>query len=137
MKKAFSIVFSVTLLFSGLHVTISTHFCSGKIANHKISLSGKPTSCGMEKDEDNCPFSLPQLSGACCTDHVIIAGISDIFTKTYTTREYQNEVIQPLTIRNNPRIPPVSYQFLYTGYNPPGVSGPNSVSLENICIFLI
>jgi hypothetical protein len=137
MKKAFSIVFALTLLLSGLHVTISTHFCEGKIASHKISLSGKSASCGMEKDEDNCPFSLPQLSGSCCTDHVIIAGTSNIFTKTYPIRKYQNEVIQPLTIRNNSQIPSVSYQFLYTGYNPPGIFGSNSVSLENICILLI
>ncbi len=54
MRKLFGIMFSVMLLVPGIKISLDRHFCCGKLADVKISISGKPATCGME--EDNHPF---------------------------------------------------------------------------------
>lgn len=49
MQKVFTLIMSVILLISGMQISIDHHYCSGELVETKLSLTGKPASCGMEE----------------------------------------------------------------------------------------
>ncbi|MBE0667726.1 MAG: hypothetical protein IH593_08640, partial [Bacteroidales bacterium] len=56
MKKTISILFVCTVLLTGFQAVISTHYCGGRFADARVSLSGQLASCGMEGNEEGCPL---------------------------------------------------------------------------------
>jgi|WetSurSiteA1Bulk_404760.scaffolds.fasta_scaffold02955_3 hypothetical protein len=68
MKLLVSILISVLILLSGMHVTVATHLCGGKIAAVKVSFTGKKASCGMESDEDKQTSRETEINAHCCDD---------------------------------------------------------------------
>ena len=82
MKKGFSILLSLVLILSGVHVTVSTHFCGGKVAASEVSLSGKLATCGMEDNMSACPLQGQNIKSHCCEDIVTIYGIDNNYTSS-------------------------------------------------------
>jgi hypothetical protein len=55
MKRIFPILFSLLGFLSGMHISLATHYCQGKIAATKFSFYGEKASCGMEDYESGSP----------------------------------------------------------------------------------
>jgi hypothetical protein len=139
MKKGLSILFALVIMLSGAHFTVATHFCGGKVAASKVSLSGKLASCGMEGTEESCPVPGNHLTTHCCDDQFKIIGIVDNFTAPVSLLyENPNTLLQIFYV-------PASQSFstittsnnFYTNFNPPGRFLANAVSLNDICVFRI
>jgi hypothetical protein len=139
MKKGFSILLVLVLILSGVHVTISTHFCGGKPAASEVSFSGKLATCGMEGNETTCPLQGQNIKSHCCEDVISLCGIDNNYTYSSAFEpvnfqtEFQSSAIPILYLKNQ-----------YTGliqknisYNPPGVLLSTDVDISRICIFLI
>jgi hypothetical protein len=72
MKRLIIIGIAFVFLLSGMHITIATHFCGGKIAAVKVSLSGIKAGCGMESDESSSTSHEPQVGTRCCYDEMAV-----------------------------------------------------------------
>lgn len=139
MKKVCSLLFAITILLSGVHVTVSTHFCGGKVAASGISLSGKLVSCGMEGNEDACPIPGHNLTTHCCDDIVSVYGLNNNFASTASLvpESYQNifQIISIAAVYPVHSVPDI--KSIQTNVSPPGVLMSTSVDLSDICIFRI
>ena len=69
MKKVVSIILSLFLLVSGLHLTLATHICGGEVAAVKWSVAQESASCGMKPL--SCEASnATHLKSNCCQDEI-------------------------------------------------------------------
>src|SRR5450759_4132645 len=84
MKKGVSISLVVLMLTAMLHLTIATHFCGGKVAASKVSLSGKLASCGMECSEKDLFIPGTHIITHCCDDVVTFCGIDSNYTPSFS-----------------------------------------------------
>lgn len=139
MKKVFSISLVLLMLTAMLHLSVATHYCGGKVAASKISLSGKPASCGMEGEEKDMPLPGTNLISHCCDDVVTFYGIDSNYTPSFSfvPDSYQNNFqvfAIPVGLSAN------SYKglnSLYTSVSPPDELMSTSVDLSYICVFRI
>jgi len=70
MKKALTILAAVVLIASGMHISLASHYCAGKLAAVKISLTGERAGCGMEECTTNTNTGENSYNGLCCEDHI-------------------------------------------------------------------
>ena len=139
MKKATSISLSLIFLAALLNISVSTHYCQGKVAASKISLSGKHASCGMEDEYKDYPLSGTQFNSNCCDDVVVFYGINDNYTPSlsYVADSYQNNY-QFLSIPAGMQVnTPDILNFLYTSAGPPRELMPTNVDIFDICVLRI
>src|SRR4030042_1463721 len=80
MKHIFSILFSLLVFLSGMHFSLATHYCQGKIAATKFSLSGEKASCGMEKCTSESPAKETQIESNCCMDEISVYATDNNYT---------------------------------------------------------
>jgi len=130
---------TLVLILSGVHVTVSTHFCGGRAVASEVSLSGVLASCGMEGNETSCPLEGQNLKSHCCEDFVSLYGIDNNYSPSFS--------FQSVTLQTDiqPFATPVQYlKNQYSGltqknrsYTPPGVLQSTDVDISRICIFLI
>jgi hypothetical protein len=139
MKKFLSISFAMLILLSGMHFTIATHYCGGRNAFTKLSVSGELASCGMEGSAGEC--SLPvKLSGAhCCKDKVAAFVVDTNYAPAYSQfKVLPQPVLQvfelPFLLSYNP---PFFQNLSFTYVRPPGHFSVSDVSLPLICVFRI
>lgn len=136
MKKVFSILILIIFLVSGIQITMSRHFCGGKLAEVKISLSGEKGSCGMSHDNDQ-PSKELIFDARCCEDFQSVITVSDNYfpqffqistppTGNYTTF-FCNKLLSEIQILN-----PGSF---LPGY-PPG-NLRSGLTQPEICVFRI
>jgi hypothetical protein len=139
MRKGISIVLSLVILFSVAHITVATHFCGGKVADTKVSLSGKLASCGMETAETKLPVAGTNLANHCCDNQVMTIGICNIFTTplTFISDNIQNlQHVSYLPV-NQLFGSVVANNIFFTSISPPGRLTTTSVDLNGICVFRI
>jgi hypothetical protein len=138
MNKVFSILSSVLILVSGMHLSMATHICQGEVTSKKLSFSGSTASCGMEDlSEQACPVHNSYNSN-CCQNKIVVYSIDN----NYQSSSYK---IQELTKRVAEAIPavlltlsPFSPENTSSFYSPPPrVELISQVSLPKICIFRI
>jgi hypothetical protein len=139
MRKGVAILFVLVMMLSGVHVTIATHFCDGKVADTKVSLFGKLASCGMENTTEKFPFQRDFLASHCCDNQVTIIGIVNNFTPpvsifTENTQNFQNIYYLPVSQLFDSN---TISKYFYTSISPPGRFAFSSVSLDDICVFRI
>jgi hypothetical protein len=136
MKKALSISFALLILLAGLHLTIATHICGGKIAQVKVSFSGKKGTCGMENNIDHKSLPLG-FSSHCCDNESSVFAVEE---------SYSPKIIQILNLVVHLSITPfivLSESFAYsnpvnsiiTNGSPPGYNLVHALSLTFICVF--
>jgi hypothetical protein len=139
MRKGISILFALIMILSVARITIATHYCGGKVADTKVSLSGKLASCGMESTEKSIPLSGNNLTKHCCEDQVIRIGTCNIFTSpvSFITENIQNlqHFIFPTVFQSFHSI--ITTNSFYTSISPPGHFIATAVSLDDICVFRI
>lgn len=139
VKKAISIIFALCVLFSGVHLTVSNHYCGGMLVDQAVSVTGKIASCGMEECEDSCPVQGDHLSSSCCQDLVYIYSVDNHFTPStsFFTESYNyNGKILDVAARTADHFetdvtPPYKNEY------PPGALLSTRVDLSCICVFRI
>lgn len=139
MKRATAILLVLGILLAGSHAVISVHYCGGRIADTKVSLSGDIASCGMEGDEGTCPMPGSNLDRQCCEDQVNIAGIVNQYTAPASEPVISRNIVSNLAFVQLHGLYPVSNSSAtaFTSFYPPGDRISNSVSLDKICVFRI
>ena len=129
------------MLTAMLHLSVAAHFCGGKIAGLKISVSGKLASCGMEDDNtgNNLPMPGAQLSKQCCDDVITYLGIDTDFTPSFSTvPEYYQVNVKTLNVTAGfTPDSPVALSTFCTDASPPGALKFTSVDLSDICVLRI
>jgi hypothetical protein len=139
MRKGISILSALVLILSGLHVTVSTHFCGGREVASVVSFSGVLATCGMEGNEASCPLQGQNVKSLCCEDFVSVYATDNNYTPSVTFQNF------PLQTDIQFFATPVGYlKNQYSGlthknrsYTPPGVLQSTDVDISRICIFLI
>ena len=139
MKKFLSISFSLLILLSGMHFTVSTHYCGGKIAASKVSFSGEVASCGMEKTVDQCLSSGSHLSTNCCHNKISAFVVDSNYAPSFSEfNAFSQPVLQIFNIPASFNVQLLSVlNLLNTNVHPPGNYLVSGVSLPDICVFRI
>lgn len=139
MRKFISISLTLLMLIALLHFSVATHYCMGKIAATKISLSGGLANCGMENDENNLPQTGSYFTSHCCDNEIIFCGINGNYFPSFSfVPESSNNDLQAFILLSSATTGPIaSFKLLNTSVNPPGVSAPNNVDLTSIRVFRI
>src|SRR5512133_1259996 len=84
MKKVISISLTLLMLVALLHFSVATHYCMGKIAASKISLSGDLATCGMENDDNMLPLKGTYFTSHCCDNVLVFCGINSTYFPSFT-----------------------------------------------------
>lgn len=142
MKKGVSILIVLVIIFSGVNFTIATHYCGGRVAATKVSLSGKLASCGMQETEESCPLPGNHLTSHCCDNKLTTIGIVNNYTVPVLV-SIQKDNTQNLLYKNySPvnqsfNIISVSNNLCTNMHHPPWKLLTTEVSPDKICVFLI
>jgi len=136
MKRLLCIVFAGMLLLSGMHLSLATHICGGKVAGEKWSFSGERAGCGMKAETS--PLA-DGFHSSCCQDQLAFYAVdSNYHPSTMPANEPLGHFMQVLYFPENIGIP-ISHAIyaLKTNVRPPGSFAPAAVSLPDICVFRI
>jgi hypothetical protein len=139
MKRLLSIPLLVLILFSGININVASHFCGGRLAGTKVSLTGEKATCGMEEPGD---AHLPNgsITKHCC-DNVILSmsmGLNYVPSVNLSVPVngpgLNHFYVEPESIfGDNGRL----LQYLSSVIRPPGSFIPNEVEQQSICLFRI
>jgi len=128
------------ILLAGMHFTIATHYCCGKLVLAKLSISGELASCGMEKGAvDKCLMPVKLSGPHCCKDKVSILVVdhsylpSCLIFKSFTQPLLQVFVL-PSFLTNHLQS---QVNLVCTNVSPPGSFLVSDVSLPDVCVFRI
>jgi len=138
MRFVLSIPLLFLISFSGISVKFATHYCGGRVAATKISLSGELTTCGMESQEHNNSYQ-DAFNNHCCEDVTSSYTLSSNYLPSYFNIE--ESVQKDISLFSVPE------KFLSIQYNifinstrnikPPGIIYHNNPDRPVLCIFLI
>ena len=136
MKKVFSIVFALLILFSGMHLTLATHICGGEVAAIKLSCTGERASCGMETNNSDASSS-NSIHSNCCHDKIASYSVDKNYNpSTCQLKQCTLSLIQanyiPVSLTQNSKLKTQNSTVF-----PPGNLLATNVSLSNICVFRI
>lgn len=139
MKRGTSIALVLLMIAATLHFSVATHYCGGKIAASKVSLTGKLANCGMESSEKELPLSGLYFSKHCCDDVLISIITDNNYIPSFSI--VQNSFQHNFQISGVPAGYPVHSvavsKSIYTNTSPPGVMMFTNVDLSDICVFRI
>ncbi len=139
MKKGISIVLSLLMLSTMLHLSIASHFCHGNLAASLVSFSGKAATCGMEANESSQPVPGIIIKSHCCDDHITTIAVNNYYAPSFSfVQDFFQNTLQVFSI---PVCLPVISSPLLTGAfingSPPGDPVSTSVDLSDICVYRI
>jgi len=139
MKKVISMSLVFLMIAAMLHFSVAIHYCGGKIAASKVSLTGKLANCGMEASEKELPLPGINFSKHCCDDVITTCGTDNNYVPSFSfVPESYNYNFQVLAVPSG--LSDNSYADLipfYTNISPPGVLRSTNVDLADICAFRI
>lgn len=139
MKKIVSILLSLVTLAAVIHFSVATHYCGGKIAATKVSLTGRLASCGMEDDDNDLPLTGPHYTTHCCDNILVFLGINSNYFPSFASVPESHQPLQqtfniPVDLTH---LTLTSVNSIYTSVSPPDISLSTSVDLSDICVFRI
>jgi hypothetical protein len=127
------------MLVALLHISIATHYCMGRIAASKISLSGEFATCGMENDENQQTQTGTHFTPHCCDNVLVYCGVHGNYFPSFSfvPESYNNnfQIFSTSVSLTSSSI--TSLQLINAGASPPGVSASNIVDLSAICVLRI
>ena len=137
MKKLLSISFAILILLSGMHFTISTHYCGGLIAASKASILGEFSSCGMEGCDNNSHLPGKHFSTHCCDDKVSVLAVDNNYSPSFSEfKVISQHILQVFNIPACLRIYSLTaVNLISTSVSPPGNFMVSAVNLPYICVF--
>jgi hypothetical protein len=139
MKNLLTIPLALLILLSGMHFTIATHYCGGKIAATKVSLSGKEASCGMISMHRSEDSGVTQLSRHCCDDDLMVYKIDSYYSPSaFNFKEISHNIFHAFIVPEGSSFhSPISFLTIPANVSPPDCFLANAVSMAGICVFRI
>jgi len=139
MKRAFSILFALLILLSGMQLTVSTHYCGGELAASKVSVWGGLATCGMEATADECTQPGSHLDKHCCNNTISVYEIDHNYSPTFSQfKTIEQPVLQVFTLPENISFCSLTSLFHINANTSPSESLlASAVSLPKICVFRI
>jgi len=139
MKKGFSIAMAVLVLLTGLHLSVASHFCCGRLSSVKLSITGEKATCGMEGDDEFASPSGKIFKAHCCVNELATLAVDSSYSpSTSSSIDFSHKIVPVLAIP----VPEVVQELAFARYAHPVLSPPdlfqiNSVDLTEICVFRI
>jgi hypothetical protein len=139
MKKLLSIPLALLILVSGMHFTIAAHYCEGKIAATRVSLSGKEASCGMISGQRTDNSGRTQVSKRCCDNESTVYKIdSDYSPSSFHVKDLTRNIVHEFQIPEGFSFhSPITLSFIPANVSPPDFFAANAVRMADICVFRI
>lgn len=139
MKRGVSIALILLILTAMLNLSVATHYCGGKIAASKVSLTGKLASCGMAGSEKKLPLSGTSFTTHCCDDIVTYCGTDSNYTPSFSfiPDSYQYNFKFFSIPAGYPVYNPAVLKSQYIDASPPGALISTNVDISDICVFRI
>lgn len=81
MKKIFSVILSLVILFISMGFTVSSHKCGGKRVKTVLNIGITDVSCGMENTSNKKCADKNQMKSNCCQDEFQAIQLNDNYTK--------------------------------------------------------
>lgn len=137
MKRSITILVAFILVASGMHLTIDRHYCGGRLADVRLSVTGKLASCGMEQEEQQCG-NLPAFDQKCCDDQISYLNIGSNYFPEYFSISHPVTGKQIIPMQAGDLITEKSFQTdSYISCLPPGHLFKSRLSQSDICVFRI
>jgi len=139
MKKFFTIPLALLILLSGMHLTIATHLCGGKIAATMISITGKEASCGMVHDTKSKASSETSIASKCCENKFSVYSVDNNYSPSaFHFKEITQNILQEFLIPEGFSFHSVLPSLTnFANVSPPDYYLANAVSIADICTFRI
>jgi len=124
-----------------LHFSVSWHYCGGKLAATKVSLSGTLATCGMEDAGGNCPYDHNGylIESHCCEDVLTAYSIDNNYTpaaKAAAEFSTAKIAIPDMSFVPLARFPDIK-SHAWSDISPPGLLMTSSVDLTAIRVLRI
>jgi hypothetical protein len=139
MRKGLSILLILLMLSAMLHLTLATHYCGGRLASSKVSLTGKLANCGMEDSKKELPLPGTNFTQHCCDDAVIFCGTDNNYIPSFScSPESCQYNFQVFAVSGRYSVNSfLSFKILCTDISPPGELMSTDVDLSEVCVFRI
>jgi hypothetical protein len=139
MKICLTILLVFLILLSGMHLTVSTHHCGGKVAATKLSFSGKLATCGMSSDNESRASSEISFTSKCCENEISVYSIDNNYAPSeFQFKQITKNILHKFCISEEVSfysyVPPL---IIDTNVSPPDNYLVSSVSMAGICVFRI
>ena len=139
MKKTASILMAVLLLLTGIHLSIASHSCQGKLVAVKVSITSEnTTSCCMEGNSFSSP-SGKIVKKHCCDNGLTTLTVDSNYSPSFAKNI---DVAQKLIYISGIPLTEIVRDLAFTRnshsiHSPPGIYLINTVELADICVFRI
>ncbi len=138
MRKSLSILLLLVIVLTGMHLSVASHYCGGKVAAVKWSFSGRLATCGMEGEKENRQSGYDFNTG-CCHNEISYFTVDNDYNPTtfqvnVVSREISQLVSLPANIGLKISVPTTN---LSKDISPPVNMLASSVNLTDLCIFRI
>ena len=139
MRKTTSILMSFVVLLTGIHLSIASHLCQGKLVDVNVSFTGiNASSCCVEGNVISSP-SGKIIKKHCCENELTTLSVDPNYSPSY----FKNiDVSQKVIHISGALLTKVVSESAYTPHShpihsPPGIFQTNTVELAGICVFRI
>ena len=138
MKFILSIPLSLLILFSGINIRYTAHYCGGNVVATKISLSGELATCWMEPGEGNNSSSVT-FKKHCCEDITSEYTINNTYIPSLTKIDLpvQNIIDHEFFSADNLIIKAYPANNFYTNIRPPGTNHSKTDLVSVLCTLRI
>ncbi|MEI6275209.1 MAG: hypothetical protein WCP08_04430 [Prolixibacteraceae bacterium] len=138
MKKAFSILFALLILLSGMHMTIASHICCGELAAVKYSFTGEKATCGME-DFENEASANGEVKTDCCKNHISSFSTDNNYFPSFSvSKVLTGDTVPVLAVLPEFFVTsPMLKATYYSMVGPPVLYPHSEVDQSFICVFII
>lgn len=137
MKRLVSILSILIILFSGMNLTLATHYCSGEVADIKVSFLPVDVSCGMEKSEDDCQGHSLMSSGCCRNEFAFYNVEDDFYPQQISTIFLPLQVTLLFSTLIDKETAEVGNSLFSLKYSSFADLLPDEVKQEEVCVFII
>jgi hypothetical protein len=139
MRKTASVLMAMILLLTGIHLSIASHLCQGRVVDVNISVtSANLSSCCMTGEVISSP-SGKTFKTHCCINELTTLSVDsnyspshfkdiDVYQKViHISGAFLKDIVEDLDFTSYSR----------SAHSPPGIYRKNAVELADICVFRI
>jgi hypothetical protein len=139
VKRTSSILMTVLVLMTGLHLSFDSHFCKGELSAVKFSITGEKASCDMKEESEALLPGVKYFKTHCCVDDLVSLTVDSNYSPSFTNfNTFTQNILQVFMIPASVNFHSLTaINFTSTDASPPGNVLIHAVSLPKICVFLI
>jgi hypothetical protein len=139
MKRLLTIGIALITLVAGMHVTIAGHYCGGKLAAIRISLSGKSASCGMKEHNPPEKENGTSIIPFCCFNDFTTYRVDPDYipSEVQQSKTDWNPFPFHIAVADLAAVSNIPVSSQKTPVGPPGNYAANTVNRTVLCVFRI